>query len=166
MKRLLFTAIVMLIASYCLAQAVMYFLLGFLNTLAIEPLKFEASLEITFDGYEHDEREIFEIEEVKSYYADIYKQFPSLLFFLSCEMYGEFQSAFQLFFTMAAYESKAYAGSGIFAYTCNSQISAFIMGQSYMSVRHMLKEQEVPEIHRDSTMKRLLLEYDKLVDSF
>jgi hypothetical protein len=57
-----------------------------LKSLLETPIKakqFKENVDISFDGYDQDTRELFEIPEVRNYIFDLDNQFPFWLFFLS-----------------------------------------------------------------------------------
>lgn len=74
-------------------------LLELLTYLENDPIKFEGSLMMFFDGFDNDERDLYEIPEVREFYKEILNQFPNLLFFLNKKGI-EGQPDFELFFLL------------------------------------------------------------------
>ena len=66
-------------------------ILGSLNHLisTIEMARrYRESVDISFEGYDHDRRELFEIQEVRDFVYKLDEQFPYWLFFLDKRLLG------------------------------------------------------------------------------
>lgn len=58
------------------------------NTLKSDHDRYFQTLHFVFDGYNHDPREIFEIEAIRQWTLELIKKYPEVLFFMEYEQRG------------------------------------------------------------------------------
>lgn len=56
---------------------------NFYSQMLDDPLKYENKVVIVIDGYENDDRELFEIQEIRDYFLTLDRLFPYWFYFLA-----------------------------------------------------------------------------------
>ena len=101
--------------------------LGTLSSLLVDDAtvrKFQERVNISFDGFDHDPREVYEIPEIRRFCAELDKSFPYWLYFLSTEDSSLKMMAFCLCRVKKKAPGLAMLGRGALGFFLSSHFSA------------------------------------------
>ncbi|MFC6100769.1 hypothetical protein [Olivibacter domesticus] len=117
-------------------------LLKYFTFIGSQPEEYVGSIMIGFGGYDNDIRAVYEIPEIREFYANLYNDFPALLLFLSREEF-EGNSAFEIFFLMLTELDIAKEKIGGALYRIDKEQSILHVSTSLRAIGKLLEDVDI-----------------------
>lgn len=117
--------------------------IAFFQFLRSDPLRFQAAVMWTFDGYENDSRELSDIPEVRRFVRSVVEQCPEALFFMNRAPITGTPDFEHFFMLMLGGDPFLKAGDAML-YAVDQEAAQQFFNQSLTAIRAMLAACAVP----------------------
>ncbi|WP_298708804.1 hypothetical protein [uncultured Chitinophaga sp.] len=122
-----------MIRSHTTAPAVEFF-----KFLYADPLRFRASVMLTFEGYDDDPREVCDLPEVRRFMHSVVQACPELLFFMNQDPITGAPD-FEHLFMLVVDSTPLFDGSGLSMYGIDLEASGAFFERSLTGIKAMLE---------------------------